>query len=152
MRYIFITKNPAQTRKIAAKLSREIFKLKSDKKAIVIGLIGELGSGKTVFSQGFAKGLGIKENITSPTFVLERVYKLKAKSYKLFIHIDAYRLEKSKDLIDLGFKNLIRDPKNIILIEWADRVKSILPKNCIKIKFEHKDKDKRKIWMNRKIK
>ncbi len=141
---IFVTKNPVQTQKIAAKLSREILKLKPNKKAAVIGLIGELGSGKTVFAKGFAEGLGIKKIITSPTFVLEKVYEL-ARKHRHFIHIDAYRLKKSKDLIDLGFKNLIRDPKNIILIEWADRIKNILPKNCLRIKFEHKDKNKRKI-------
>ncbi len=151
MKDIFITKNSIQTQKIAAKLSRGILKLKQDKKAIVIGLIGELGSGKTTFTQGFAKGLGLKENITSPTFVLEKVYKL-AEKHRHFIHIDAYRLKNSKDLINLGFKNLIRDPKNIILIEWADRIKSILPKNCLRIKFKHKDKNKRKIWISRKIK
>jgi tRNA threonylcarbamoyladenosine biosynthesis protein TsaE len=147
---IIITKSGAETQKIAAKLSREILKLKPNKKAAVIGLIGELGSGKTVFAKGFAEGLGIKKIITSPTFILEKVYEL-PKKHRHFIHIDAYRLEKPKDLIDLGFKNLIRDPKNIILIEWADRVKNILPKNCLRIKFKHKDKNKRKIWMNRKI-
>ncbi|MFH0803940.1 MAG: tRNA (adenosine(37)-N6)-threonylcarbamoyltransferase complex ATPase subunit type 1 TsaE, partial [Candidatus Tagabacteria bacterium] len=138
--------------KMAVKLSREILKLKPNKKAIVIGLIGELGSGKTVFTKGFAEGLGLKKIITSPTFVLMRIYPLPVTRYSRLIHIDAYRLEKSKDLIDLGFKNLIHDPKNIILIEWADRIKNILPKNCLRIKFEHIDKNKRKIWINRRIK
>lgn len=151
MKDIFITKNFTQTQKIAAKLSRKILKLKPNKKAVVVGLVGELGSGKTVFAKGFAKGLGLKENITSPTFVLEKVYEL-AKKHRHFVHIDAYRINKSKEMIDLGFKNLIRDPKNIILIEWADRIKNILPKSCIRIKFEHMDKNKRKIWINRRIK
>ena len=151
MKDVFITESAKQTQKIAAKISREILKLKPNKKAAVIGLIGELGSGKTVFAKGFAEGLGLKQNITSPTFVLEKVYEL-AKKHRHFIHIDAYRLKNSKDLIDLGFKNLIRDPKNIILIEWADRVKNVLPKNCLKIKFEHKDKNKRKIWISHRIK
>ncbi len=147
-----VTKSPIQTQKMAVKLSREILKLKPNKKAIVIGLIGELGSGKTVFTKGFAEGLGLKKIITSPTFVLMRIYSLPVTRYSRLIHIDAYRLEKSKDLIDLGFKNLIRDSKNIILIEWADRIKNILPKNCLRIKFEHIDKNKRKIWINRRIK
>lgn len=142
---IFITKSPKQTQKIAAKISRKILKLKPNKKAAVIGLIGDLGSGKTVFAKGFAKGLGLKENITSPTFVLMKVYSLLVTRYSYLVHIDAYRLKKPKDLIDLGFKNLIRDSKNIILIEWADRIKSILPKNCLRIKFEHNGGNKRKI-------
>ncbi len=152
MKGIVITKSTGQTKKVATHLSRKVLKLKPDKKAIVIGLIGDLGSGKTIFTKGFAKGLGIRENITSPTFVLMRIYSLRVTHYSRFIHIDAYRLKNSKDLINLGFKNLIRDSKNIILIEWADRVRKILPKNSIRIKFEHKDKNKRKIWINRRIK
>ncbi len=164
MEKVIITKSSGQTQKIAFNFTKKISKI-ADKKAIVVGLIGNLGSGKTTFAQGFAKGLGIKENITSPTFVLMKVYSLPARlrydevvagervtRYSYLIHIDAYRLEKSKDLLDLGFKNLVRDPKNIILIEWADRIKKILPKNCLKIKFEHMDKNKRKIWMSKKIK
>ena len=75
---------------------------------------------------------------------IERIYKLKIKNYKLFIHIDAYRI-KPKELAALGFQDLLRDPLNIILIEWADRVKKILPKNHIEIKFEHISNNKRKI-------
>jgi tRNA threonylcarbamoyladenosine biosynthesis protein TsaE len=151
MKDFFVTKNFSQTKKIAANLGRKILKLKPKRKAIIIGLIGDLGSGKTVFSQGFAKGLGIKENIVSPTFVLEKIYEL-PKKYRHFIHIDAYRINKSKEIINFGFKNLVRDPKNVILIEWADRIKKILPRDCIKIKFEHIDKNKRKIWISRRIK
>ena len=149
-----------QTQKIAINLAREIFPPKADqpragktklvKKAVVVGLVGELGSGKTVFAKGFAKGLGIKEIITSPTFVLLKKFKIKNLKFKNFVHIDAYRVEKVKELLDLGFKGLISDPKNVILIEWADRVKSILPKNYIQIKFKHIDKNRRKIWIIRK--
>jgi tRNA threonylcarbamoyladenosine biosynthesis protein TsaE len=144
MKDVFTAKNPDQTQKIAARIAREISTNKR-KKAVVIGLIGDLGSGKTVFAKGFAKGLGVKECVVSPTFVLERIYKLKTKNYKLFIHIDAYRIEKSKEIADLGFKDLIRDCRNIVLIEWADRIKNILPKGCIIVKFEHINKNKRKI-------
>jgi len=147
MKDIFITKNPVQTQRIAAKLSRRILGLRLNQKAVVIGLIGELGSGKTVFAKGFAKELGVKECVISPTFVLERIYKLKTKNYKLFIHIDAYRINRAKEIIDLGFKELIRHPENIILIEWADRIKNILPKGCIIIKFEHINKNKRSIFI-----
>jgi tRNA threonylcarbamoyladenosine biosynthesis protein TsaE len=145
MNEIIFTKSAKQTQKIASNLSRRILKSNPAGKAAVIGLIGDLGSGKTVFAKGFAKGLGVKENIVSPTFVIERVYRLKSKNYKLFIHIDAYRIEKSGEIMDLGFKDLVSDSKNIILIEWADRIKSILPKNCVRIKFEHAGKNKRKI-------
>ncbi len=151
-----IAESAKETKKIATKMAKEILKssffvetTKDRKKAIVIGLIGELGAGKTAFAQGFAKGLGIKENVVSPTFVLERVYKLENKKYKLFVHIDAYRLEKSKEMATLGFKDLARNPQNIILIEWADRIKNVLPKNYIKIRFEHINKNKRTIWVKK---
>jgi len=159
MNGVIFTKSAAETQKIASNLSRRILKspffakaAKGKKYAVVIGLIGELGSGKTVFTKGFAKGLGIKENIASPTFVIERIYKIKTKNYKLFIHIDAYRIDKPREIIDLEFRDLVKNPRNIILIEWADRIKDVLPKNCLRIKFEHIDKNKRKIWINRKTK
>jgi tRNA threonylcarbamoyladenosine biosynthesis protein TsaE len=141
-----ITASARETQKIARDLAYIILHI-THKRAVVVGLVGELGSGKTVFAQGFAKGLGIKDNVVSPTFVLMRIYALCVPHYSHFIHIDAYRIEKPKELIDLGFKELVRNPQNIILIEWADRIKNILPKNCILIKFEHVNKNKRKITL-----
>ncbi|MEK7582949.1 MAG: tRNA (adenosine(37)-N6)-threonylcarbamoyltransferase complex ATPase subunit type 1 TsaE [Patescibacteria group bacterium] len=106
--------------------------------AIVIGLEGELGSGKTTFVQKFAKALGITEHITSPTFVI-------LKKYGNLVHIDAYRLKSSEDLKKLGIQELIEDPRNIIFIEWADLVADILPNDRITIHFEHVSEGKRKI-------
>ncbi|MFA6250976.1 MAG: tRNA (adenosine(37)-N6)-threonylcarbamoyltransferase complex ATPase subunit type 1 TsaE [Candidatus Shapirobacteria bacterium] len=97
-----------------------------------IGLIGDLGAGKTVFAKGLAAGLGIKQKITSPTFVLMRVYPVKKVRIKNFIHIDAYRLKSAADLEAIGAKEYFSDPVSVILIEWADRVKKMLPK---KIKY-----------------
>ncbi len=144
MKEIIITKTAKETQKFAADFAKKILKMKLEK-AVVVGLIGELGAGKTVFAKGFAKGLSIKEIVASPTFVLERIYRLKGKSFKLFFHIDAYRIGKAKEVADLGFKDLARDSLNIILIEWADRIKKILPKNYIEIKFEHTSDNRRKI-------
>lgn len=106
--------------------------------AIVIGLEGELGSGKTAFVQKFAKAMGIKEHITSPTFVI-------LKQYGNLIHIDAYRLKNSEELNALGLQELIQDPHNIIMIEWANLVADILPNDRITIHFEHASEGKRKI-------
>jgi len=134
-----ISKSEAQTKKIAKLLAQEITKkpLKT-KTATIIGLEGELGSGKTRFVQGFAKGLHIRQRLTSPTFVL-------MKKYKNLYHIDCYRLNKSKDLLDLDFKEIISNPKNIILIEWAEKVRKILPRNLIWIKFEVISQNKRRL-------
>ena len=94
--------------------------------ATVIGLSGDLGSGKTAFTQALARELGISEPITSPTFVLEKIYKLANQKFAKLIHIDAYRLESGEELLKLGFAELLQDKNNLIIIEWVERVKEIL--------------------------
>lgn len=121
----FITKNENQTRKIARLLAQEVLK---SKKGIAIGLIGELGAGKTTFIQAFAKGLGIRNKITSPSFVI-------LKKYKNLYHIDCYRIKSYKDILTLDFQEIISN-NNIVIIEWAERIKRILPKNTIWIRFK----------------
>ena len=140
-----LTRSAKETKKLGEKLAHEIDRSPTSIKrgAIIISLEGELGSGKTTFTQGFAKGLGIKENPRSPTFVIMRIYKLnksnrsdKIVEFENFIHIDAYRIT-SKDLKSLGWNELVSGQQNIILIEWGDRVKNILPKNALRIIFKH---------------
>ena len=140
-----LTTNPSQTKKLGEILAKEILKTKSKKTAFIIGLEGDLGGGKTTFLQGFAKGFGIKEKILSPTFVIIKRFKIKDLRFKKFFHIDCYRIEKSKELLALGFKEIISNPKNIVAIEWADRIREILPKNSIILKFEFIGQNKRKI-------
>ncbi len=134
-----VTKNEQETKKVAELLAQEIIKkpLKTNG-AIVIGLDGELGGGKTRFVQGFAKGLGIRQRLTSPTFVL-------LKKYKNLYHIDCYRIKSHKDILALDFQEIVSNSKNIILIEWAEKIKKILPKDTIWIKFEVINQNKRKI-------
>lgn len=143
-----LSKSEAQTKKVAKLLAEEIFSPMSRRtknRAWVIGLEGELGSGKTKFIQGFAKGLGIRQRLTSPTFVILRRYAICDKQYANLYHIDCYRLNKSKELLDLDFKEIISNPQNIVLIEWAEKVRKILPKNTIWIKFEIINQKERKI-------
>ncbi len=131
----FILKNQGQTEKLAKLLAKEISKHKKrclsrgNRGALIFGLVGNLGAGKTTFIQAFARGLGIKAKITSPTFVL-------MKNYKNLYHIDCYRLKSAQDVLDLDFKEIISIPKNIIMIEWAEKIKSILPKNTIWVRFK----------------
>jgi len=149
-----ITKNERETKIVARLFAQELIKkpLKT-KRAVIIGLEGELGSGKTRFVQGFAKGLGIRQRLTSPTFVLVKKYKLpKGRIFNFqftisnfLYHIDCYRLSKPKDLLDLDFKEIVFNPQNIILIEWAEKIRSILPKETIWIKFEIISPRERKI-------
>jgi len=112
------------------------------RRALVVGLIGDLGSGKTTFVQGFAKGLGIRHRMVSPTFLIFRRYKIPPTPNfqpltSFVVHMDAYRINGIKDLAPLHFKKLLADPRNLILIEWADQIKKALPKNTQWIHFSH---------------
>ena len=153
------TKSAEETQKFARRLAKKIVQESDSQTAIVIGLFGDLGAGKTVFCQGFAKGIGISKNVHSPTFVIMKTYKLGGATSKLsrrrktqsrqLIHIDAYRLQNPKELLELGWNELVQNPQNIILVEWADKIKKILPKDYIQIKLKLIDKEKRKIMNNK---
>jgi len=105
--------------------------------ATLITLSGELGAGKTAFTKAVAKALGIEETVTSPTFVLEKIYKLghRMSKFERLIHIDAYRLETGKDLAPLGFDEILRDAENLILLEWPEKVAEALPILDARISF-----------------
>jgi tRNA threonylcarbamoyladenosine biosynthesis protein TsaE len=128
----FITTTAKQTQKLGEALAQE---LKGGK---IICLSGELGSGKTTFTQGLLQGLKIKGPYTSPTFVIMKKYKNNV------YHIDAYRV-KDKDILNLGWEEIIRDKNNIVIVEWADRIKKIIPKNSLWIKFEWVGEKEREI-------
>ena len=145
MRQEYISISPTQTEIVGQKIAKEILKSPPPKRAVIIGLMGDLGGGKTTFLKGFARGLGIKQKILSPTFVIMRRFKIQDSRFKNFYHIDCYRIENPKEILALGFKEIISDPKNIICVEWADRIKKILPKNSIILKFKFVDKNKRRI-------
>lgn len=140
-----ITKSTDETKKVGSDLTQTLKQSIILKQALIIALEGNLGSGKTTFIQGLAKGLGVKENVLSPTFLILKQFSITLKKYKNFYHIDAYRLKNPEELLELGFEDLVKNPENLIVIEWADKVKKILPKNILKIKFTNLGKNKRKI-------
>ncbi|HNU96865.1 MAG TPA: tRNA (adenosine(37)-N6)-threonylcarbamoyltransferase complex ATPase subunit type 1 TsaE [Candidatus Portnoybacteria bacterium] len=135
----FLVQNKKQTENLAKMLAKEILKYKNNKKqALVFGFVGNLGAGKTTFIQSFTKGLGIRGRLTSPTFVL-------MKKYGNLYHLDCYRIKDHKDVLALDFAEIINEPKNIIAIEWAEKIKKVLPKDTIWIKFKILPNNKRKI-------
>lgn len=149
----YLTKNPTETKILGKKLASFFLKKRQSRIAAwVFGLTGEMGSGKTTFLQGFVKGLGIKEKILSPTFIIMRKFKIKQKKHKFsfFYHIDCYRIEKPKELLVLGFKKIIANCQNIIAIEWPEKIKKFLPKKTFWIKFKIIDKTTRKIGLIKK--
>ena len=103
--------------------------------ATLLTLSGELGAGKTTFTQAIARTLGVRESVTSPTFVILKVYALENQPFERLVHIDAYRLEGGRELLALGFDDLLADPNNLILIEWPEKVADALPKKRIGISF-----------------
>lgn len=107
----------------------------------VILFEGELGGGKTTFIKGLLAGFGYKGKVSSPSFTLERQYKLK----KFIVHhIDLYRLNVSKDLIDLGIEEFLNQPGHITLIEWGEKIEKQLT-DYIKIIFNYTGENSRKI-------
>lgn len=145
----YTTKNFKQTQKLGENFAKEILKIGLQNppagEAIVLGLQGDLGGGKTTFLQGLAKGLQIKEKILSPTFVIMKRFKIKDIRFKNFYHVDCYRLKKDKEILELDFEKIIFNPENIVAIEWSERIKKPLPKSAIIIKFDFIDKNKREI-------
>jgi tRNA threonylcarbamoyladenosine biosynthesis protein TsaE len=156
-----VSKSAKETQAVAQFLVQELAKSNFTRKgATVVALDGNLGSGKTTFSQGLARALGIKEKVLSPTFVLVKIYNIyssslsrrhrkdssrfrsnrKTPGFNRLIHVDCYRLKSSKDLLHLGFKNFLRDKDAIIVIEWASRIRKLLPRGAVWIKFEHTEK------------
>jgi tRNA threonylcarbamoyladenosine biosynthesis protein TsaE len=103
--------------------------------ATLVTLSGGLGVGKTAFTKAVARTFGVEDIVTSPTFVLEKVYPLTNQSFKTLIHIDAYRLEKGADLAPLDFDALMKDPGNVIFLEWPERVMDALPVPTRSISF-----------------
>lgn len=104
--------------------------------ATLVTLAGELGAGKTTFAQGIAKALGVEETVTSPTFVIEKVYVLEGQKWTRLIHIDAYRLKSAAELKAIGWKEIIADSGNIIVLEWPERVAEVIPANAIAMRFD----------------
>lgn len=140
-----ITKSAKETKDFAEDFAKLILSKKLGKGARVLALAGELGAGKTTFVQGFFKGLGIKARAVSPTFIIFRRHHIpshtghrsKVLGYKSVFHMDAYRLSGDKDLSPLGFKEIIDNPENILLVEWAGNIKNALPKGTKWIEFSH---------------
>ena len=146
MKKAIICKSALETQKVAKSIAKEILLSKRNRqKALVIALMGDLGGGKTTFIKGFAKGLGIKEKVLSPTFVILKKFSIFNSRFSIFYHIDCYRLDSPQELFNLGFQEIISSPQNIVAIEWAEKVKRILPKDTIWLKFEFINQNTRKI-------
>lgn len=147
MKLMFLSQSPKETKALA-----QIFfsQFKSFDKPLILALSGNLGAGKTTFTQGLAKALGVKDRVVSPTFVVMKSFPIPGRlplavsRKRFFWHIDCWRLSK-QDFEYLGLKEILKNSSNIVCLEWAERVKKLLPKNALWLEFEHLGEDKRKI-------
>lgn len=141
-----ISKNSDETKKLGSDFARKI------KGGDVLLLFGDLGAGKTTFVQGFAKGMGIKDRILSPTFVLQRIHEIQKDELKTLNHIDLYRIENPTDIENLGLLELFDDPTAVTIIEWAERLKNLDFKKGYQLYFKYLSDEEREIeieeiWM-----
>ena len=135
-----ISHSSEETKKFAKNLAKDF-------QSGIIALTGDLGSGKTTFALGFAEGLGIKTKIISPTFVLVRQHPI-PKTKKILYHIDLYRLDTDKHIIHSGIEEILNDQKDVILVEWAQKAKNLLPKGTRWISFKTIGENSREITVH----
>ena len=121
--------SPLITRKIGLILSKIL------KSGDILLLDGELGAGKTTFISGIAEGLGIKENLSSPSFTIINLYEIGSR--KKFIHADFYRLDNAGEMLNIGILDYLYSSRNIVCIEWGDKIKGFLGSNYLEVKFEY---------------
>lgn len=142
-----ISKNIKETTEIAKIFLEKILKNKGKQKgAVIVCLSGDLGSGKTAFVQSIAKHLNIKNKINSPTFVIIKKYIIKkTKEHDFLFHLDAYRLKNEKELLYLGWEEIIKEKGHLVFIEWPENVEKVIPKNSFYIYFSHQKDGSRKL-------
>ncbi len=145
-----ITNNSEETKWLARELLHDWIKENKDNDSNwIICLYGNLGGGKTTFTQGLAETLGVNDIVNSPTFVIMKKYNsevMENKKYSLY-HFDCYRISDQKEILNLGWEEILNGKNNIVAIEWPEKIEEILPKERLNIKFEFINEKTRKIIM-----
>ncbi len=142
------TNSSAETKEFAEMLCAQWLEINQRQNSNwLVCLYGDLGGGKTTFSQGVAEELGVKGVVSSPTFLIMKKYlseKKVNKKYTLY-HFDCYRISDAQEILNLGWDDIIEGENNIILVEWPERIEKILPKLRLNLKFEVVGEGARKI-------
>jgi tRNA threonylcarbamoyladenosine biosynthesis protein TsaE len=105
--------------------------------AYVFALVGDLGAGKTTFSKAFLKEIGVERHVQSPTFSIINSYDIDFNGFSKAFHVDTYRIEDNKELEVLHFADILENPQHIVVIEWADKIRELIPDNATWMTFEH---------------
>jgi len=127
------------------RIARDILALCESTHTHIIALEGDLGSGKTAFVKNIATILGVTERVASPTFVIQKIYSVHARGFETMVHIDAYRIEHEDEMKTIGWDAIIANQKNLILIEWPERLLGLIPPNTIHVVFKWIDETTRAI-------
>lgn len=133
------THSPEETERIASGLARSL------PPGSVVALYGDLGAGKTVFARGFARGLGITEPLSSPTFTIVQEYPVPGGG--ILYHLDLYRIDNSDAALAFGVDEFLNDPDARVLLEWPERIEDILPEGTLRITIRHAGEDKRELCL-----
>ena len=139
---IFMLVDLSVLKKEAEKLGQTLGRLPKkilEEGAVVVAISGELGAGKTTFSQFLAESLGLKEKVISPTYIIFRQYDLAGGSFKSLMHIDAYRLEKEAEAGAIELPKILAEKRSLVLIEWPEKIASLLPKNYYLVSLKHSE-------------
>lgn len=142
-----VSQSAHDTQEIARTVAEKIQSALPGTHATVIALRGDLGTGKTTFTQGFARALGIAQMPKSPTFLLAKQYAIPETPYSLW-HLDCYRMKSHADLVTIDLHRIFDDPNNIILVEWPENISDGLPKHHGEIHFAHTGGDTRSITIS----
>ena len=133
----FVSVSERETEAIGAEIARMC------PRGSVILLDGDLGAGKTVFTRGFARELGIDEPVSSPTYTIVQEYDLPERG-RLY-HLDLYRISGVEAALAFGVDEFLNDPSSYALVEWPERITGIIPKNAVKIRLKHTGESQREI-------
>ena len=141
--------NISEIKKISESIVKYINENRSEK-ATVLALHGDLGAGKTTLTQNISEVLGIIDYVNSPTFVIQKRYKIESGKFNNLIHIDAYRISSPDEMKVLDFEKELEDKNNLIIIEWPGNIKECLPDDLINIYLNHIEEGIREIRIERK--
>lgn len=141
-----VTKSAEETRAAAGRFVSELLRDDVGRRARVIALWGDLGSGKTTFTQGIAAALGVKGVVNSPTFLIMKKYPLSGGCQGMSLyHLDCYRASSTEEIVDLGWEEIAGDADNFVVVEWPEKIMELLPPDRTDISFQNLSGDGRRI-------
>ena len=135
-----ITGSEAETEALAARMACAV------SPGTVIALAGDLGAGKTVFTRGFARALGVKEPVSSPTYTIIQEYR--TGEGRDFFHLDLYRISDEYSALGFGVEEYLDDPEAYVLVEWPERISGIMPPGAVTVHIRHLGGDRREITVS----